>query len=240
MYASGYMDHYIDIETYQSILVSDPESSSVIDSEEDTTEEGSSDVIEEGGDNDTSEGSASSSESDQDSEISAGSSGSDLSLDHNSDSSDMFPGSRDDRQEESEEGSYVGSGTDTGAESGDPEDREYEIIIRGDSDQIEELYRFLNGDEENVGDDFDNVESDSDNAEYESDDSDLEYVESVRESRDSEGGTESGTRLPEDSSDADEFYFRNIELLGIIAGCLYFIVFVIVLRYIYRFFRLFI
>lgn len=245
MYASGYMGHYSDFETYQSILVSDPESSSVIDSEEETTEEDSPDVAEEGETNDSSEGSSHNRDAAEDSEVSAGSSGSDSSVDHNDDSSDMLSGGWDHPEEEASEGSDAGSGTESGSDSGDPEDGSYEVIIRGDSEHIEELYRFLNGENEDAGSDFDKFESDGDEYNRELDNGDTEYVEYDSaeypdESGDSESSTESSTRLPEDSSDADEFYLRNIELLGIIAGCLYFIVFVIILKYIYKFFRLFI
>ena len=248
MYASGYMDHYSDFETYQSNLVSDPESSSVIESDEETTEEDSPDVAEEGETNDSSEGSSHNWDAVEDTEVSTGSSGSDSSLDHNDNSSSVLSGGWDHPEEEAAEGSDAGSGTESGAESGDPEDGSYEVIIRGDSEQIGELYRFLNGDDgddEDAGSDFDNFESDGDEYNRELDNGNTEYVEYDSAeyddgSGDTEGSTESSTRLQEDSSDADEFYLRNIELLGIIAGCLYFIVFVIVLRYIYRFFRLFI
>lgn len=245
MYASGYMDHYSDFETYQSNLVSDPESSSVIDSEEDTTEEGSSDVAEEGEGNDSSEGSASNSDSTEDTEVSPGSSGSDSSVDHIDNSSSVLSGGWDDPEEETDEGSYAGSGTESGTDSRDPENGSYEVIIRGDSEQIGELYRFLNGDDEDAADDFNNFESDGDRFERELSESDYEYDEYdsgeyYDGSGDSESGSESSAYVSQDSSDADEFYFRNIELLGIIAGCLYFIVFVIILKYIYKFFRLFI
>lgn len=249
MYASGYMDHYIDIETYQSILVSDPESSSVIDLEEDTTEEGSSDVVEEdtNDDNDReSRQTESAGNVSEDPEVSERSSGSDLSVDHNNDSSDLLSDRWDDPEEETVEEDAAGTPGEDVEISDSNGSGSYRITIEGDPEEVGELIRILNREEEeNAGDDFDDFESDGDILERKFNDSDDEYVEYdaveyADESGDSESGTESGTRVSEDSSDADEFYLRNIELLGIIAGCLYFIVFVIILRYIYRFFRLFI
>lgn len=233
MYASGYMGHYSDFETYQSILVSDPESSSVIDSEEETTEEGSSDAAEEGENNDdvTSIRSADSSDSVQDSEVSERSSGSDMSVDHNSDSSDMLSDRWDDTESEEEEGSHAGSDLDSGAACGDSEN--------GESDGEEVEY------------DVTDIESDSDNygiLEYDALDGADEYIEYDGADVPGDGETQTRGATREASSgdssgfesDSIEFYNRSLESLGIIAGCLYFIVFVIIMRYIYRFFRLFI
>ena len=77
------------------------------------------------------------------------------------------------------------------------------------------------------------------------DNNDDEYVEYDdtqydSESRDPESGTESGTSVREDSSTTIDYYNQSIELLGIIAGLLFFIVFTIIMKYIYKFFRLFI
>lgn len=249
MYASGYMDHYIIFETYQSNLVSDPESSSVIDSEEETTEEGSSDVVEEEA-NDDNDREAQRSESfesvREDTEISERTSGSDMSVDHHNNSSDLLSDRWDDTEEETDEEDAAGTPGEDVEVSDSNGSGSYRITIEGDPEEVGELIRILNREEEeNAGSDIDDFESDGDILERKFNDSDDEYVEydaltDDSESGDTESGTESGTRVSEDSSDADEFYLRNIELLGIIAGCLYFIVFVIVLRYIYRFFRLFI
>lgn len=249
MYASGYMDHYSDFETYQSNLVSDPESSSVIDSEEETIEEDSSDVAEDdtNDDNDReSRQNESAGNVSEDPEVSERSSGSDLSVDNHNDSSDLLSDRWDDQEEETDEEDSAGTPGEDVEISDSNGSGSYRITIEGDPEEVGELIRILNREEEeNAGDDFDNFESDGDDYNRELDNGDTEYVEydSIEYndgSGDTESSTESSTRLPEDSSDADEFYLRNIELLGIIAGCLYFIVFVIILKYIYKFFRLFI
>lgn len=85
------------------------------------------------------------------------------------------------------------------------------------------------GSEEEINDDY----TDDEYVEYD----DTQYDS---ESGDPESNTESGTSVREDSSVADEFYLKNVELLGLIAGLLFFIVFTIIMRYIYKFFRLFI
>ena len=83
--------------------------------------------------------------------------------------------------------------------------------------------------EEEINDDY----TDDEYVEYD----DTQYDS---ESGDPESNTESGTSVREDSSTTIEYYNQSIELLGIIAGLLFFIVFTIIMRYIYKFFRLFI
>ncbi len=83
------------------------------------------------------------------------------------------------------------------------------------------------------------------NEEINDDNTDDEFVEYDDtqyddESGDPESSTESGTSAREDSSATIEFYNQNLELLGVIAGLLFFIAFTIVMKYIYKFFRLFI
>lgn len=228
MYAAVHMDHNVCFETDQSDTVLDPESSETVeesseiaDSVEDqeTEEEDSTaDTIE--GENDV-HGSG-----DENNSVSVQSSSSDLSLDNHSDVSDLRDSGSDDtelqEEEETSDGSHAGSDTDTEEGTGS-----YRITIEGDPEEVGELIRLLNRGEED-GDNSVNDES-----------GDIESSGNTVTSGNGENSTESSASVSEVDSDADEFYFKNIELLGIIAGCLFFIVVVIVLRYIYRFFRLF-
>lgn len=128
---------------------------------------------------------------------------------------------------ETETGQDVGSDTDTGTDSRDPE--------------YEEENRIEDKEDDN---DFDSFESDGDEYNRELEYSDYECAESDTVeyddgSGDSESGTESGTSVREDSTVDIEFYQQNIELLGIIAGCLLFLVVTKILKYSYKFFNLF-
>lgn len=230
MYESVIVDLYGYLTFDQSDTVLDPESSEdSVESEEDSTdiseEIENGDIQEEPGSMDRTSG--------EDNGSSDQSSGNSMSADHTGDN----VSDNDDRQdsETEEEGSDAGSDLEFGTESGDPEDGTYEIIIRGDSDQVGDLYRYLNGDENNG----DAAESDNDeDIEYVEYDSG-EYPSESGGSGDSESGTESGTSVPENDNNADEFYSKNIEFLGVIAGCLFFLVFVTLMKYIYKFFRIF-
>lgn len=270
MYESGYMDHYSDFETYQSNLVSDPDPSSVIESEEDTTEEGSSDVAaEEASEETEGDGDDSGSETggiDKDTEFSTGSSGSDNDMDHSgNDTGDDSRGTDDqvDTEEEgTSEGSHAGSG-DSGEQSEESEsdtelseeesteesgsDGSYRITIEGDPEEVDELIRLLNGEEKDNDESID-TDNESDGSELGNDPGEISGESSPLLRSDGSGSYDSsgsdGSVIQNERDGADpesiEFYNRNLEALGIIAGCLFFIVFVILCKAIYRFFRLFI
>lgn len=242
------------------------ESSEIADSVEDELpEDEDSDAVYYMGDdeNDTSEDAGRTESisdiSDETDSISVQSSGSDLSLDNSDDTEHVLSGGRNDSESEEEEstsdGSHAGSDQDT--ESGEEETDEtgsdvqesgsgnYRITIEGDAEEVGELIRILNGEseeeeEENVRDS--NSDDGSDSNSGNNGGSEISELSPVLRSVGSDSNGDSSGTVHESGIDPEsiEFYNRNLESLGIIAGCLFFIVFVIVCRYIYRFFRLFI
>ena len=149
-------------------------------------------------------------------------------------------------EEETDDRSHVGSGTDEETdegseselsesdESGGEESGSYRITIEGDAEEVGELIRILNGETENVQSIDGDNESDGNHVESDGESTVGVVTESVVYRDSANSNEDSG------ESDALEFYNKNIEFLGIIAGCVFFLVFVVVCRYIYRFFRLFI
>lgn len=128
---------------------------------------------------------------------------------------------------EIESGSDVGSDLNSGTTTGDSEDGSEDIIVEGQDDNDFDSFE-SDGDEHNEQFDNDGIVSDEfDTTEY--DDG----------SGDSESSTESGTSVREDNTVDIEFYQQNIELLGIIAGCLLFLVVTKIFKYSYKFFNLF-
>ncbi len=216
----------VDLDGYSAFdkpnILLDPESSETTIDEEasDSFEEinDDRDIQEEPGSMDSSSGENSESVSESSGEL--------VSTDHNS---DYAPDNEITQSAaETETGSDVGSDIDTGADNGDPGD--------GEENRIEDI------EDDN---DFDSFESDGDEYNRELEYSDYQYDESDTVeyddgSGDSESSIESGTSVREDSSATIEFYNQNLELLGVIAGLLFFIAFTIVMKYIYKFFRLFI
>lgn len=207
---------------YKPNILFDPESS------ETTIDEEASDSFEETDDDrDIQEESGSmDSTSGENTESVSESSGELVSSDHNSD--DALDNEDIQSAAETETGQDVGSDTDTGTDSGDPQDGEENRIEENQYDSDFDSF-------ESDGDEF-NRELDNDSSEYD----ESEIVEYDDGSGGSESSTESGTSAREDSSTTIEFYNQNLELLGIIAGLLFFIAFTIVMKYIYKFFRLFI
>lgn len=228
MYESVILDSISNSEIYKLSIYADPESSETTLTES----EDSTDTSEEVNENDdvTSSGSEGGSDTIQDSEVSERSSGSDMSVDHTGDSDDMLFDRRDDTESQEEEGSHAGSDSDTGADLGDSEN--------GETDGEEIEY------------DVNDIKNDSDYngiLEYDSLDGADEYVEYDGSELSGDGETQTRGATREASSgdssgfesDSIEFYNRSLESLGIIAGCLFFIVFTIICKYIYKFFRLF-
>lgn len=207
---------------YKPNILLDPESSEI------TIDEEASDSFEETDDDrDIQEEPESvDSTSGDDSEFVSEPSGEHVSLDHYSDDSPDNENIQ--SAAETETGSDAGSDIDIGTDSGDSENGEENRIEENQDDSDFDSF-------ESDGDEF-NRELDNDSSEYD----ESETVEYDDGSGDSESSTEIGTSVQEDSSTTIEFYNQSLELLGIIAGLLFFIAFTIVMKYIYRFFRLFI
>ena len=265
MYAAFISDLYSGFEINQSIAVFDPESSETVEEsseiadsvEDELPEEEDSDAVYYMGDdeNDTSEDAGRTESisdiSDETDSISVQSSGNNLSLDNSNDTDSLLLGGRSDsvgdEEETTSDGSYAGSDTDTGEESEENGSSEgsgsgnYRITIEGDSEEVGELIRILNGegDNENVTDS--NADDGSDSESSDNRDNENAVISSgIRSGSESDGNSSGSIQESGIDPESIEFYNRNLESLGIIAGCLFFIVFVIVCRYIYRFFRLFI
>lgn len=175
----------------------------------------SEDCSTEGGEDDGSIRSDTDFDDSENPEVFEGSSGRDMSVDNNDDFGDMLRDRWDDQSSQEEKITYTRESS--GDNSGGLGDVNESDSSNNNDGYIEHYY--------------DDSFNDYDSYEYDEPESgETEYISETRET--SGSGTIDEIQV--------EFYNRNLESLGIIAGCLYFLCFVVILKGIYKFFRMFI